>query len=181
VHTRFAIVFAFAAVAVTTSSSLAAPADFTLQADRHIGAFPTNAPTSVATRAKVVFGTPTSQRRIAPNQCRLVWRGRGLAMVFLEFDTSKNPCRTGFFVQATMIGRAWHTVKGLRVGGSAARLRALYPRAPHVTGSGPTDGWWLVTRRACAEVGGQRFPGLLTRMNPRNRVAAFVVQRGVCD
>jgi hypothetical protein len=181
VHARFATVFVLAAIAVTASSALASPADFTVQADRQIGAFPTSTPTSTATRAKTVFGAPTSQRRIASNQCRLVWRGRGLSMAFLEFDPKKNACRTGFFVQATTIGRAWHTVKGLRIGNSVARLRTLYPRAPHVTGTGPNDGWWLVTRRACAEVGGDRCPGLLARVNAGNRVAAFVVRRGVCD
>lgn len=180
-HKRLPIVVAACALALTASTALASPADFTLQADNHIGAFATKTAGSTAAKAKTVFGAPTSQRKIASNQCRLVWRGRGLSMVVLEFDPAKNPCRTGFFVQGTMIGRAWHTVKGLRVGDSVARLRALYPRAPHVTGTGATDGWWLVTRRACAEVGGGRFPGLLARTNGAGRVAAFVVQRGVCD
>jgi hypothetical protein len=181
VRARLPIVVATCALALTASAALASPAEFTLQGDNNIGGFATRTAGSTAAEAKTVFGAPTSQRRIASNQCRLVWRGRGLSMVFLEFDPAKNPCRTGFFVQGTMIGRAWHTVKGLRIGDSVARLRALYPRAPRVTGTGATDGWWLVTRRACAEVGGQRFPGLLARPNARNRVAAFVVQRGVCD
>ena len=180
-HTRLPVVVGVSVLVLTTTAALASPADFTLQADNHIGAFATKTLGSTATKAKTVFGAPTSQRKIAANQCRLVWRGRGLSMVFLEFDPGKNPCRTGAFVQGTMIGRAWHTVKGLRIGNSVARLRTLYHAAPNVTGTGPNDGWWLVTRRACAEVGGDRFPGLLARVNARNRVAAFVVQRGVCD
>ena len=41
-----------------------------------------------------------------------------------------------------------------------ARLRALYPAATFHRGA-PYQGWWLVPRRTCAEVGSQPYPGLL--------------------
>lgn len=178
---RASLFAAAAATLLVAAAASAAPAEYTLQSDHHVGRFPTKSPSSNVARAVSVFGAPSSKRRVTENQCRVVWRARGLSMLFLDFDRAHNPCRTGDFVQGTTIGRAWHTAVGLRIGDSVTRLRRLFPRARRVTGTGPNDGWWLVTRRACGEVGGDRFPGLLARTNRAGRVAAFVVQRGVCD
>jgi len=73
----------------------------------------------------------------------------------------------------------WHTLKGLRVGQPVARLRALYPTAIFHRAA-PYQGWWLIPRRTCAEVGRQPYPGLLARTAHR-RVAAFVVTVAACE
>jgi hypothetical protein len=75
---------------------------------------------------------------------------------------------------------AWRTAVGLRVGDSAARLRSLYPKARLRTGLAVDNGYWLVTRQVCAEVGGGDYPGLLAWMKGA-RVAALVARSSVCD
>lgn len=70
---------------------------------------------------------------------------------------------------------------GLRVGDTTARLWRLYPQASRQTGGySAFRGYWLVTRRACAEVGGAPYPGLLARAR-NGRVTALVVATSACE
>ncbi|MDX6507968.1 MAG: hypothetical protein QOG06_2612, partial [Gaiellaceae bacterium] len=77
-------------------------------------------------------------------------------------------------------GRAWRTAAGLRIGDPVSRVTRLHPHAKLHHGSGPTAGWWLVTRHACELGGYAPFPGLLARVSS-GRISAFVVQLGVCE
>jgi hypothetical protein len=115
--------------------------------------------------------------RRKPNSCVVTWPRIGLTVNFGTIGTDPtNPCTGGTAFTVTVANRgAWRTVLGLRVGDGTARVHALYPRAPH-----KPDGFWLVTRRACAEVGGARFPGLLARVRA-GKVSALVAQVGICD
>jgi hypothetical protein len=149
--------------------ALALPS-FTIRADQAIGPLRVGSATPV--HAGAAYGAPSALRRTGTS-CTGRWHGPSLSLGFLSFDA--NPCASGVLVRAVATGRRWRTNRGLRVGDSRARLRSLYPGA-----KAHRDGWWLVTRHACAEVGGQAFPGLLARMRHR-RVAGFVVSAGVCD
>jgi hypothetical protein len=149
--------------------ALAVPS-FTIRADQAVG--PLRIGSATPAHALAAYGRPSALRREGTT-CTGRWPGASLSLAFLSFEA--NPCSSGIVVRAVATNRRWHTNRGLRIGNSIARLRALYPRA-----TAHRDGWWLVTRHACAEVGGQAFPGLLARTAHR-RVAGFVVSAGVCD
>jgi hypothetical protein len=149
--------------------ALALPS-YTIRADHAVG--PLRIGSATPAHAVAAYGSPSALQRVGTT-CTGRWPGASLSLGFLSFDA--NPCASGIVVRAVATNRRWHTNRGLRIGDSRARLRALYPRA-----TAHRDGWWLVTRHACAEVGGQAFPGLLARMAHR-RVAGFVVTAGICD
>jgi hypothetical protein len=132
-----------------------------------------------ATQAVARFGTPTS-KRAQGQSCLIAWGSLGLAINFLSFEGQ--PCTKGVAVVATVTNRAhWRTALGLRKGDTIARLKTLFPHAVRQTGEPPgLNGFWLVPRRACEEVGGQPFPGLLARII-NGRVSALVVRTGVCE
>jgi hypothetical protein len=102
-----------------------------------------------------------------------------LKLTFLDF--SSRACQDGALVTATITSRsAWRTAVGLRVGDSVARLRRLYSRASLHPASPPWSGYWLITRRTCAEVGAIPYPGLLARVRS-DRVTALVAGTAPCD
>ena len=128
---------------------------------------------------KKLFGTPSTSRVTSTRTCGQSWKGARLTVTFFTFEDK--PCVRGAALAVTVTGRtAWRTAVGLRVGDSAARLRGLYPRARLRTGLAGDNGFWLVARRVCAEVGGGAYPGLLARMTG-GRVAALVSRSSVCD
>ena len=128
---------------------------------------------------KKLFGAPSTSRVTSSQSCLQSWKGARLAVTFFTFEGKT--CVRGAALAVTVTGRtAWRTAVGLRVGDSAARLRRLYPRARLRTGLAGDSGYWLVTRRVCAEVGGGAYPGLLARMKG-GRVAALVSRSSVCD
>jgi hypothetical protein len=112
--------------------------------------------------------------------------GLTAGLIALVASRRRKPCerahleRGGLIATITSRG-SWRTAAGLRVGNSVARLRALYPRAKLRTGSfDPRNGYWLLTRHMCAEVGGSPYPGLLARLRA-GRVSALVASGTVCD
>ena len=125
------------------------------------------------------FGAPTS-KRAQGQSCLITWGSLGLAINFLSFEGQ--PCTKGVAVVTTVTDQAqWRTALGLRKGDTIARLRTLFPHAVRRTGEPPgLNGFWLVPRRACEEVGGQPYPGLLARI-VNGRVSALVVRTGVCE
>ena len=167
-----------AALAVTASSAgTVTPASFVIQGDRTVGglAMARAEPEEAVAR----FGA-AALTRSRPPSCLMAWPRVGLAISFVDF--ARNPCRDGGAVVATVTSRArWRTALGLRVGDGIQRLRALYPDAtPRTSSFGHWNGFWLVSRRACATVGGHGYPGLLARIRD-GRVSALVVTAGVCE
>ena len=148
----------------------AAPGAHTIKGDRFVG--PVKIASGTLADATAAYGTPTTIRH-RPNACIARWRPLRLSMQFLAFEG--DPCVSGVLVFSIAASKKWRTDRGLRVGDTRQRLLTLYPKA-----KAKPDGRWLITRRACAEVGGNQFPGLKARM--RNaRVTSFVVSANVCE
>ena len=120
------------------------------------------------------LGAPSSSRRTGET-CLVRWRPLGIRMSFYNLGGG-NPCgrRTGRFSNAVATGPRWRTGRGLRIGDSRARLRALYPRATFHQDRFYGAGWWLVTRRTQFGLPGT-YPGLLARMLNRH-VSGLVVR-----
>jgi hypothetical protein len=170
-------VFAGTAVAAVLAGSAvpAASTPFLIVSDKTVGGVQMGA---TLARARVVLGDPDTTRRASKIECRAVWRSIGLTLTFLDLSNGA-PCARGGVVVATATATKWHTTKGLRVGDRVARLRALYRKATFFRGA-PYQGWWLITRRTCAEIGRQPYPGLLARTGHK-KVTAFVVTVAACE
>src|SRR5215211_2406434 len=141
-----------------------------IHGDRSVG--PVRVGSGTFSQARAAYGAPTLIRH-RPNACIARWRPLRLSMQFLAFEG--DPCVSGVLVFSIAASKKWRTDRGLRVGDTRQRLLTLYPKA-----KAKPDGRWLITRRACAEVGGNQFPGLKARM--RNaRVTSFVVSANVCE
>ena len=165
-----------ALLAIVLALTAASP-ERVIQGDRNSGGI--RIARSTPADVRTLFGAPSTSRALSDQSCLQSWRRARLAVHFFTFEGQ--PCTRGAALAVTVTGRAaWRTAVGLRVGDSAARLRALYPRARLRTGFAGDSGYWLVTRQVCAEVGGGAYPGLLARML-RGRVSAFVARGSVCD
>jgi hypothetical protein len=170
------VVAALAAAAVVGGAAVpAASAPFLIVSDKVVGGVRM---TATLPQARAVLGTPNTKRRVTSSECRAVWRPLGLTLTFLDLSSGA-PCAKGGAVVAVATAAEWHTRKGLKVGDPVARLRVLYPGARFFRGA-PYQGWWLITRHTCAEVGSQPYPGLLARTAHR-KVAAFVVTVAPCE
>jgi hypothetical protein len=162
---------------VAAGAASAAPAHV-IQADRTIAGLHFGA--AKATDAAARFGRPATSRADRSGGCRQSWPGLGLVLLYLDLYAAR-PCTTGRLAGATVTNRPrWRTAVGLRVGDTTSRLRALYPRATRHTGYAAWNGYWLVTRHVCQEVGGSAYPALLARVRG-GRVSALVVDLGVCE
>jgi hypothetical protein len=165
------------ALAATTASTQAASAPYVIQSDRSAGGIviARSKPAAAFTR----FGRPSSQRSDGPS-CVMYWKRLQLTIRFLDFE--RRPCRNGVAAVMTITSRLhWRTAVGLRVGDTVPRLWRLYPKASLQRGTfTPFAGYWLVTRRACAEVGGAPYPGLLARAR-NGRVSALVLSTTACE
>ncbi len=169
----------FAAIAVSLvlvgSAVPAASAPYLIAGDRTVGGVRMGA---TLARARTILGAPDRTHRVSGVECRAVWRPIGLTLTFLDFS-SGTPCTRGGVVIAIATAPSWHTLKGLQIGDRVARLRALYRGATFFRGA-PYQGWWLIARRTCAEVGRQPYPGLLAR-TAHKKVTAFVVTVAACE
>ena len=174
---RFVVVAALAASLVAVPASAATP-PFVIQGDRAVGGLKIGRGTLADARAR--FGPASSVRsRASGVECDARWNRIGLKLALLDF--SGRACQDGVLVTATITSRSsWRTAVGLRVGDSIARLQRLYPRASLHPASPPWTGYWLVTRRTCAEVGAIPYPGLLARTR-NGRVTTLVAGTAPCD
>jgi hypothetical protein len=158
-----------AALAAATVLAASAPApEIVIQGDYKLGSYAVKRDGTLR-GAIAAFGAPTRVRQTSRLSCGASWRALSLAITFYNLGGS-NPCepRFGRFGRATTTGKQWRTSKGLRVGDSLGRLRALYPRAE------AHGAWrWLVVRTSPFGLGG-RYAGLAAKLT-RGRVSAFLV------
>jgi hypothetical protein len=172
---RLVVALALAVTAVATAH--AAPAPYVIHSDRNAGGIliARSKPAAAIKR----FGQPASRNAEGPG-CLMYWPRVKLAIRFLDFE--RKPCTNGVAAVVTITSREhWRTAVGLRVGDRVARLWRLYPNASFQRGTyTPFGGYWLVTRRACAEVGGAPYPGLLARTR-NGRVTVLVVSTTACE
>ena len=107
--------------------------------------------------ALAAFGAPSSTTR-GDGSCRVRWNRLGLQISFYNLG-GQDACgrTTGFFQSATINGRGWRTVQGLRIGDAGARVRRLFPSAER-----HGNRWWLVPRFTQAT---GRYPGLSAGVN----------------
>lgn len=168
---------AAACVVTFAGTGSAASPVHVIQGDRSAGGIVVARSTPAA--VKELFGAPSTSRATSAQSCLQSWKPARLVVHFFTFEG--RPCAQGVALIVTVTGRAARrTSVGLRVGDPVARLRSLYPRARLRTGFAGDSGYWLVTRKVCAEVGGGAYPGLLARMQ-RGRVSALVARSSVCD
>jgi hypothetical protein len=168
----------FVVVLAVAGAAFGAAREHVIQGDKSAGGILIGR--STPSQVKKLFGAPSAIQTAAMGRtCKQNWQSASLVVEFFTFET--NPCSKGVALVVTVRGRAaWRTALGLRVGDPVARVRKLYPRAPLKTGVPGDNGYWLVTRKICAEVGGGSYPGLLARIRA-GRVSAFVSRIAVCD
>jgi hypothetical protein len=166
-----------ALLAVVGATAALAAGPGVVDGDRSVAGLGVGHATPAAATAR--FGAASATRADGGVSCGMEWSRLGLAVTFLDFEG--RACSKGVLVGATVTQRSgWRTNLGLRVGDSTARLRALYPGATLRSGEPGRNGFWLVVRRTCREVGAAPYPGLLARMRA-GRVSALVVAAGVCE
>jgi hypothetical protein len=168
----------FLAAALPAAPGLAASPPLVIQGDHAVAGLRISRATLDDARTRL--GAPSTVRsRASGVECNAAWKRIGLKLAFLDF--SGRACADGVLVTATITSRsAWRTAVGLQVGDSVARLGLLYPRASLHRSAPPWTGYWLVTRRTCAEVGSLPYPGLLARAR-NGRVTALVAGTAPCD
>jgi hypothetical protein len=173
-----ALLVACTALAAQGAAAAAAAQPHVIHSDKWVGGLQVARATPADARAR--FGAPSTSRTEFGRSCVQSWRRAGVVLRFLDLSGGA-PCRSGVLVTATVTSRRnWRTAVGLRVGDPVSRVRSLYPRARLRGGFQPWAGHWLVTRRTCAEVGGQPYPGLLARVRD-GRVHALVVATTACE
>jgi hypothetical protein len=120
-----------------------------------------------ATRA---FGRPTSLRPGRYQNCAARWAELGLRINFYNLG-GHDPClrQYGYFSDATMVGRQWQTVKGLRIGDPSRKLFALYRP------QGFSGAWVWLVKRHVPWGGGIDYPGLAAKIQ-RGWVVAFRIR-----
>jgi hypothetical protein len=168
------ILFVIAVAGVIALPALAASRDYTITSDTKIGRLSMQ-PAPSLKRAKAAFGKPTRVLAISI-ACSVEWRSRGLRMNLVDLNRTGKPCQNGAAISAVMTSKKWHTTKGLHVGDSLARLRHLYPKSKFRL----RVGWWLVTRKACGEVGGQPYGSLVAIVTAKH-VSGLLLTIAPCE
>jgi hypothetical protein len=138
------------AVAAIAAGTAGASHSLVIKSDESIGSFAVKKDGTLGGLEKA-FGKPAE---LVPgkNGCRASWTiGLNVKLYNLA---GKNPCKpaTGYFSDAVMYGPGWRTDRGLRIGATTARLKALYPKAK-LHG----NFYWLVPRFTQAT---GSYPGL---------------------
>jgi hypothetical protein len=147
------LVFVTAALAGAFSQKASAadlPNDRVLVPGTRLGAFEFYPGGRVASYrpALAAFGKPDAQgSAYQSNVCTVRWTSLG---VDLDFASTLKPCQNlarSAWYGATVYAPRWKTDRGLRVGDSIQRLRALYPKAKLLNLPPKAPTWVLQTHR----------------------------------
>jgi hypothetical protein len=125
-----ALILAFCLALLSAAPAAAAPSDLLIANHGYgvtvLGPMRPRVDAKMATAIRL-FGADF----LAPAGCRFIWPAIGLMARGANFGRG-DPCEFVQYVTITGLrSHRWRTVRGLRVGNSLGRLRALYPRTTH--------------------------------------------------
>jgi hypothetical protein len=134
-------------------------------------------PRNDAHALRAAFGRVTSAHRHGRYNCVLRWRRLGITATVGTYGLVQKPCRNGYFFDALLTKRRWHTAKGVHPGSSeaAARRAALRPCGRYC---GVKHGYVLGVHRSDCAAG--LYPGVVAAVR-RHRVTSLVVLTHGCE
>jgi hypothetical protein len=108
------------------------------------------ATSAVALRA--AFGTPTATVRNSKDQCTIRWKAVGVVAHLTSYgQPMASVCRQGYFVNARLSDRRWHTSAGIRPGSTERAAQRA-------------------SKRSCGDA--CQFPGYVLGLHPNDCAAA---------
>lgn len=129
---------------------------------------------SSAAALRAAFGRPTAVLRHGDARCTLRFRAVGVVAHLTTFGQDLNPCTRGYFANARLSDRRWHTSAGIRPG---SRERAARRASKRLCGDAcEFPGYVLGLHRSdCA---GRLVPSVVAQVRDGRVVALRVLTRG---
>ena len=121
------------------------------------------------------FGDPSSTVLQNASSCVLRWTAIGVRAQVTNFGQAFSPCLRGYFSQARLTDRRWHTRAGVRPGSSESAARAVSKRRCTRERCGITGYALGLHRSDCA---GGLVPSVIAEVRDRRVVALRVNSRG---
>ncbi len=175
------VILATAVVATAlacAAAGLAAPRDPFLvpvsAAATGFGPFREGGTQSSAAALRKAFGKPTAVVKNSAQQCTYRWKAVGVVAHLTTYGQPIDPCTKGYFVNARLSDRRWHTGAGIRPGSSERAARRASKRLcgdacefpGYVLGLHPSD---------CA---GAQVPSVVAQVHDGRVVALRVLTHG---
>jgi hypothetical protein len=135
-------------------------------------------PRSDAVALRRAFGSPSSASRRGAAECILRWRRFGITATVVAYGSLTKPCRRGYFVQARLTKRRWHTASGVHRGVTEAVARRAAVRRCTRARCGTRSGYELGEHRIDCAAG--RFPNVIAPVR-HGRVTSLVVNTHGCE
>jgi hypothetical protein len=178
--TAVTAVTAAALACVPAGPAAAAPRDAFLvpvsAAATGFGPFREGATGSSAAALRRAFGTPTTIAKNGAQRCTYRWKAVGVVAHLTTYGQPIDPCTQGYFVNARLSDKRWHTGAGVRPGSSERSARRASKRScgdacefpGYVLGLHPSD---------CA---GAQVPSVIAQVHD-GRVVALRVLTHTCE
>lgn len=125
---------------------------------------------------RAAFGAPTTTVRNSPSACTMRWKAVGVVAHLTTFGQRIDPCTKGYFANARLTDKRWHTRAGIRPGSTERAARRASKRLcgdacefpGYVLGLHPSD---------CA---GRKVPSVIAQVHD-GRVSALRVLTHGCE
>jgi hypothetical protein len=129
-----------------------------------------------AVALRTAFGRPTTTARNSPQSCTMRWKAVGVVAHLTTYGQRIDPCTQGYFVNAKLSDKRWHTGAGIRPGSTERAARRVSKRScgdacefpGYVLGLHPSD---------CAA---QQVPSVVAQVRD-GRVVALRVLTHTCE
>ena len=116
------------------------------------GPFREGGTASSAGALRAAFGKPTATVRNSKDQCTMRWKAVGVVAHLTSYGQPMDSvCRQGFFINARLSDKRWHTSAGIRPGSAERAARR-------------------VSKRSCGDA--CQFPGYVLGLHPNECAAA---------